>query len=95
MKPLLLICISLFFVYTAFSQSRQVQPQEQNYAQWIYVEYEIKGLEHPDPVLLNQLPFETYNQQRLESQDLEIQDAATGWVVVLYSEEKCAFNKQQ
>lgn len=94
MKPLLLICVSLFFACTVFGQTRRVQPQEHNYAQWIYVEYEIKGLDHPDPELLNQLPFEMYNKQRLESQDLEIQDAVTGWVVVLYSEEKCKYNKQ-
>jgi hypothetical protein len=93
MKLLLLLPVLLFAGLTfgqTPSSSKEQQPVEIHYRDYLYVLFEIKNVEHPSNELLDQIPFETYSLQRLQSVDVEIEDATTGYTIVLYSEEKCA-----
>ena len=71
------------------------QPEGINYFARLGVDYEIKDNPTPNPDVIAQIPFETYNRQRHSTLDLEFTDPATNYVIVLYSEEKCRLNKQQ
>ena len=84
----------LFLVSESYAQGASSSKMQQevtvDYVAYLHVVYEIKDVESPDPDLLAQIPFETYNQSRLQSEDVEIADPTTGYTVILYSEEKCA-----
>lgn len=91
---LLFFCSSLFFAGLTFAQGASSSKLQQevtvDYVAYLHVIYEIKDVESPDPDLLAQIPFDAYNQYRLQSDDVEIADPTTGYTVILYSEEKCA-----
>lgn len=92
MKLLFLTCI-VFIASSTFAQSstsKMQQPVTVNYMAYLHIVYEIKNVPSPDPDLIAQIPFETYNQLRLSSQDVEVIDPLSGYTVILYSEEKCA-----
>lgn len=85
----------LLFSGVSFAQSvnQKEQVLETKFSKFLHVEYEIVGVETPTPELLDQIPFLIYNQQRLESEDIQIVDPTTNYTILLYSHQKCAANK--
>lgn len=85
----------LFFSCFSFAQNTQQkeQVQQTNFAQFYLLEYEIVNVENPSPDLLNQIPFLVYNQQRHESEDIQIFDPVSNYTILLYSHQRCKQNK--
>lgn len=92
----------LFFTFISLSAIAQQNPTSRmeqsagiNYFSRLGIDYEIKNNPSPDPDVIALIPFETYNRQRSATEDLEFEDPATHYIIILYSEEKCRLNKQQ
>lgn len=79
---------------TANPSSRQEQPLATDYYSRLGVDYSIKDNPSPNPDVIRSIPFPNYEKYRMESTDLEIPDAVSGYVIILFSEEKCRLNKQ-
>lgn len=74
--------------------SRKEQPVAIDYFTRLGVDFLIKDNPTPDPDLIRSIPFPEYEKNRHATIDLEIPDPTSGYVIILFSEEKCRFNKQ-
>lgn len=52
------------------------------------IDFEIKNVVKPDPVLVNKMNLDNYEAARLEGTDVEITDSTNNFVIVLYSVKK-------
>lgn len=91
----IITALLLLFVSSASAQSLQQkeQVQQSNFAQFYLLEYEIVGVPNPSIDLLNQIPFLEYNQQRHETEDIQIFDPVSNYTILLYSNQRCKLNK--
>ncbi len=85
----------LFFACGTFAQNLQQkeQVQQTNFAQFYLLEYEIVDVSAPSIDVLNQIPFLEYNQQRHETEDIQIFDPLSNYTILLYSDQRCKQNK--
>ena len=74
--------------------SRKEQPASIDYFTRLGVDFLIKDIASPNPDLIRSIPFQEYEKNRHATIDLEIPDPTSGYVIILFSEEKCRFNKQ-
>lgn len=79
---------------TANPTSRQEQALATDYYSRLGIDYSIKDNPSPDADVIRSIPFPNYEKYRMESTDLEISDPGSGYVIILFSEEKCRLNKQ-
>ena len=75
--------------------SREMQTENIDYFLRLGIEYIIKDIPSPDPEVIRNIRFDVYNRQRHSTLDLEFLDTNSNYVIILFSEEKCLFNKQQ
>jgi predicted membrane protein len=87
--------IFLLFAGGTFAQNLQQkeQVQQTNFAQFYLLEYEIVDVSTPSVEVLNQIPFLEYNQQRHETEDIQIFDPISNYTILLYSNQRCKQNK--
>ena len=85
----------LLFAGSAFAQNvnQKEQVPQTNFAQFFLLEYEIIDVDSPSIEVLNQIPFLVYNQQRLETEDIQIFDPVSNYTILLYSHQRCKQNK--
>lgn len=74
--------------------SRKEQPASIDYFSRLGVDFEIKDNPSPNEDLIRSIPFPEYEKNRHATIDLEIPDPTSGYVIILFSEEKCRYNKQ-
>lgn len=91
----IITALLLLFVSSASAQNlhQKEQVQQSNFAQFYLLEYEIVGVTNPSIDLLNQIPFLEYNQQRHETEDIQIFDPVSNYTILLYSNQRCKQNK--
>jgi hypothetical protein len=75
--------------------SRMEQPASIDYFTRLGVDYLIKDNPTPNQDVIRSIPFPEYEKNRHATMDLEIPDPVSGYVIILFSEEKCRLNKQQ
>jgi hypothetical protein len=93
----LFISLCCCIVFTSWSQqetSRAEQAIQIDYYQRLWVDFEIKDNPNPDPELVRHIPFLEYDELRDPLVDKEIPDPTSGYVIILYSHERCRSNKQ-
>lgn len=100
MKLLLLLPILLLSVVAVCQEpvnptSRQERPLPTDYFSRLGVDYLIKDNPTPNADIIRAMPFPEYEKQRHETIDIEVTDVPSGYVIILFSEEKCRLNKQQ
>ena len=91
---LLLLAIHVSAQETANPSSRKEQHLSTDYYSRLGVDYLIKDNPSPNADLIRVIPFPEYEKHRHETMDLEISDPASGYIIILFSEEKCRLNKQ-
>lgn len=57
-----------------------------------YIEYEVVGLETPSEDILADINLLQYEDLRLQHENVEVNDIATGFTLILYSVETCLAN---
>jgi hypothetical protein len=97
MRPYI-ICFLIFFSVTmswSQSTSRMTAPQTGiSNINRLYLDYEIKDNDHPDPALLQNINLALFEYQRLDDTDVEILDGVTDYTIILYSTNKVILNKK-
>ena len=92
----LFISLCCCIVFTSWSQqetSRAEQAIQIDYFQRLWVDFEIKDNPNPEPEVVRHLPFLEYDLQRDPLVDKEILDPSSGYIIILYSDERCRANK--
>lgn len=92
----LFFCLVWSAVFTSWGQhetSRAEKAIQIDYYQRLWIDFEIKDNPNPDPETVRLLPFLEYDQQRDPLIDKEILDPTSGYVIILYSDERCKSNK--
>ncbi len=94
-KFFLTICGFLLSAALSYSQmnSREATTTPSSNFTWHKISFEVKDVSNPDPALVNQIPLQYYEEQRLPSIDVEIEDPISNYTIILYSDEKCRLNK--